>query len=868
MFAVPLTAMDQPVNSTRQPRVPEKPALEGLEKKWQAQWDADAAYKFDRSKSRDEIYSIDTPPPTVSGSLHIGHVFSYTHTDVIARFQRMRGREVFYPMGWDDNGLPTERRVQNYYGVRCDPSLPYDPNFHPPPEPPKQPISISRPNFVELCLQLTKEDEQAFEHLWRYLGLSVDWSMTYATIDKHSQRVSQIGFLHLLKKNLAYQLEAPTLWDVDFRTAVAQAELEDREREGAYHRLRFDRPDGGSIEIETTRPELLPACVALVAHPDDARYKPLFGKEVLTPLFRARVPVRAHELAEPEKGSGIAMICTFGDITDVTWWRELSLPVRAVIQPNGTLRPITWGDTGWESQEPGAAQQAYDQIAGQSINKARAKVVELLRESGSMIGEPRPIMHNVKFYEKGDRPLEIVTSRQWFIKTMDFRSALIQRGRQLQWHPEYMRVRFENWVNGLNGDWCISRQRFFGVPFPLWYPLDKDGIVDYSRPIVPDEARLPIDPSTDIPDGYRGEQRGHPNGFVGDPDIMDTWATSSMTPQIASGWCQDDELSARVFPMDLRPQGHDIIRTWLFSTVLRAHLEHDSLPWSHAAISGFVTDPDRKKMSKSKGNVVTPFALLEEHGSDGVRYWAAKGGPGVDTMFDAGQMKVGRRLATKLLNASKFTLLSAEPRGPVIAAVDRAMLGSLADLVRQATQALENYEYGRAMDLVEREFWGFCDDYLEFVKGRRYGEQGEQAAGSANSALIAALSVYLRLFAPYLPFATEEVWSWWKEGSVHRATWPTAEELTSLMPAVSDDDQQKWSYAREVLGEVRKRRSEAKQPLKVPIVRAVIADTAARLVHLDAVEADLRAAVRIDAIERKSAGELTVEVEFGSAPAA
>ena len=856
------------MQQTVTPRVPDKPALEGLEKKWQQRWEADGTYTFDRTRPRDQIFSIDTPPPTVSGSLHIGHVFSFTHTDVIARFQRMRGREVFYPMGWDDNGLPTERRVQNYYGVRCDPSLPYDSSFQPPPEPPKQPISISRPNFVELCLRLTKEDEQAFEHLWRYLGLSVDWSLTYATIDRRSQRVSQIGFLHLLERNLAYQLEAPTLWDVDFRTAVAQAELEDREREGAYHRLRFDSPEGGAVEIETTRPELLPACVALVAHPDDERYKPLFGKEVLTPLFRARVPVRAHELADPQKGSGIAMICTFGDITDVTWWRELSLPVRAVIQPNGTLRPITWGSTGWESQDVAAAQQAYDQLSGQSINKARAKVVELLRESGSMIGEPRPIMHNVKFYEKGDRPLEIVTSRQWFIKTMEFRSSLIQRGRQLQWHPEYMRVRFENWVNGLNGDWCISRQRFFGVPFPLWYPIDKDGHLDYSRPIVPDEARLPIDPSTDVPDAYRADQRGLPNGFAGDPDVMDTWATSSMTPQIVGGWYEDPELLLRVFPMDLRPQGHDIIRTWLFSTVLRAHLEHDSLPWLHAAISGFVTDPDRKKMSKSKGNVVTPFALLEEHGSDGVRYWAAKGGPGVDTMFDAGQMKVGRRLAIKVLNASKFILAKAEPRGPVTAAVDRAMLLNLGDLVRDATQALEQYEYGRAIDLVEREFWGFCDDYLEFVKGRRYGDQGPEAAGSANSALIAALSVYLRLFAPYLPFATEEVWSWWQEGSVHVAAWPTDAELAPLMRGVSDADQQQWRYAREVLGEIRKRRSEAKQPLKVPIVRAVIADTDARLVHLDAIDADLRAAMRIETIERKPAGELSVEVEFGAAPSA
>src|SRR6187401_91671 len=433
--------------------VPEKPALEGLENKWIARWEEGAVYRFDRSAPRESVYAIDTPPPTVSGSLHVGHVFSYTHTDVIARYQRMRGRAVFYPMGWDDNGLPTERRVQNYYGVRCDPSLPYDPAFTPPATPAKQPVSVSRPNFIDLCTRLTAEDEQAFEKLWRHLGLSVDWSMTYATIGRKALRISQLAFLRLLARSQAYQLEAPTLWDVDFRTAVAQAELEDRELPGAYHRVRFaERAGSGAVEIETTRPELIPACVALVAHPDDVRYQPLFGQDVLTPLFKVPVPVKAHPLADPEKGSGVAMICTFGDLTDVTWWRELSLPVRAVIQANGTLRPVTWGSPGWESADAADAQAKYDPLVGLGAAKARAKIVDMLRESADLIGDPRPITHHVKFFEKGDRPLEILTSRQWFVKTMDHRSALIDRGRAMRWFPAHMQTRYENWVNGLNGD--------------------------------------------------------------------------------------------------------------------------------------------------------------------------------------------------------------------------------------------------------------------------------------------------------------------------------------------------------------------------------------------------------------------------------
>src|SRR4051812_23308238 len=830
-------------------QLPEKPALEGLEAKWMPRWEASGVYRFPRTAARADVFSIDTPPPTVSGSLHVGHVFSFTHTDLVARFHRMRGKAVFYPMGWDDNGLPTERRVQNYYGVRCDPSLPYDASFTPPPQPAKPPISVSRPNFIQLCDRLTKEDEKAFEQLWKTLGLSVDWSMTYATIGKRSQRVSQLAFLHHLQKGLAYQVEAPTLWDIDFKTAVAQAELEDREMAAAYHRIKFKRGADRFIEIDTTRPELIPACVALVAHPDDARYQPLFGTEVETPLFGVRVPIRAHALADPEKGSGIAMICTFGDITDVTWWRELSLPVRAVIQPDGTLRDVAWSAPGWESVDADRAQRYYGDLKGLTAAKARVKIVEQLRESGDLVGDPRPITHAVKFYEKGDRPLEIVTSRQWFIKTVEFREALIARGRELQWHPEYMETRFENWANGLNGDWCVSRQRFFGVPFPVWYPLDAQGRAQYDRPIPAREDQLPVDPSTDVPDGYREDQRGVPGGFGGDPDVMDTWATSSMSPQIVCGWPDDRRLFDITFPMDLRPQAHDIIRTWLFDSVLRAQLMFDSLPWTNAAISGWVLDPDRKKMSKSKGNVVTPMTLLEEHGSDGARYWAASGRPGTDTTFDTGQMKVGRRLAIKILNASKFVLAGqsgladAQPQanpGSIIAPVDRAMLRNLAALVTEATEAFETYDYARVLQRTESFFWRFCDDYLELVKGRRYGEQAGEGAASANAALTAALSVMLRLFAPFLAFVTDEVWSWWQTGSIHQAPWPTAGELRSRLDsqpeAPAGGDEALYVLAAEFLFAVEKNRREAKNPLRVRSVSVPVPADRATIDRLPMIE--------------------------------
>ncbi|MBL7254866.1 valine--tRNA ligase [Paractinoplanes lichenicola] len=815
--------------------LPERPSLDGLEDKWARTWQEEGTYAFDRSKERADVYAIDTPPPTVSGELHMGHVFSYTHTDTVARFQRMRGKAVFYPMGWDDNGLPTERRVQVVYGVRCDPALPYDPEWQPPASPPKQAVAISRRNFVELCGRLTAEDEKAFEALWRRLGLSVDWGLTYTTIGRRSQAVSQRAFLDNLARGEAYSAEAPTLWDVGFRTAVAQAELEDRERPGAYHRLRFHGPDG-PVEIETTRPELLPACVALVYHPGDERYAGL--TTVRSPYFDVEVPVLAHPAAAKDKGTGIAMVCTFGDLTDVIWWRDLQLETRVVLGRDGRFLPDRPADV---------AEAAYRDFAGLTVNAARREIVRILTETGDLLGEPRPITHPVKFYERGDSPLEIVTSRQWFFRNGGrderIREKMIERGRELRWFPEHMRHRYEHWVNGLTGDWLVSRQRFFGVPIPIWYRLDNAGEPDYDKFLIPDQSALPVDPSSECPPGFDDSQRDVPGGFTADPDVMDTWATSSLTPQIVGGWHDDEDLFRRVFPMDHRPQAHEIIRTWLFSTVLRADLENGVLPWRSAVLSGWILDPDRKKMAKSKGNVVTPLALLEQNGSDAVRYWAANGRPGADLAFDPAQIKVGRRLATKLLNASKFALgLGAAEalRQPVTEPLDRAMLARLATVVSTATEGFDRYDHTEALQATEAFFWTFCDDYIELVKERAYA-QGP-AADSARAALAAGLSVLLRLFAPFLPYVAEEVWSWWRYGSVHQSTWPTPYELTRV---AGEGDAALLDLAGEALRQVRRAKSDRKLSMKAEVPLAEALGPAELLDRLALVEGDLKAAGRI-----------------------
>ena len=846
----------------RAPEVPERPSVDGLEFAWIDRWEDEGLYRFDRQAPRSAVYAIDTPPPTVSGSLHLGHVFSYTHTDVVARYQRMRGREVFYPMGWDDDGLPTERRVENYYGVRCDPALPYDPDFAVP-----EPASgkgtktpIARKNFVELCQRLTAADEVAFKDLWRHLGVSVDWTLEYATISLGAQAVSQRAFLAMLARGEVYAAEAPTLWDIDFRTAVSQAELEDRERPGFAHRVAFAREAGGTIEIETTRPELLASCVALVVHPDDPRYRDLVGQNVLTPLFSVPVPVVAHHLAEPDKGTGAAMVCTFGDLTDVTWWRELRLATRALIGRDGRFGAADFSSPAFPSREPAAAQAAYGALEGQSVAAARAAVVDQLRAAGALLEEPRALTHPVKFYEKGERPLEIVTSRQWFVATLAHRAELLARGEEITWHPDYMRHRYRSWVEGLNVDWNISRQRFFGVPFPVWYRLDAAGDPDYTDPLVPSVADLPVDPSSDVPAGFVEAQRNQPGGFREDPDVMDTWATASLTPEIAGRW--GTELFDHVYPMDLRPQAHEIIRTWLFSTVVRAHFEHGGLPWRHAAISGWVLDPDRKKMSKSIGNVVTPLPLLERHGADAVRYWAANGRPGTDTAVDEAQMKNGRRLAIKVLNVSKFVLgrLEGETRpADITVALDRDVLSVLAGLVAEATAALESYDYARALERVESFFWGFCDDYVELVKVRAYGASDATETRSARAALELGLSVLIRLLAPFLPFSTEEAWRWWHEGSVHRAPWPTLGEFAF---EVTDAPGEVYEPVAEVLEAIRRAKSTAQVSQRAAVARLCVVAPPDVLAALRAAAADLEAAGSVTGLELAEGAALEVDVEL------
>lgn len=778
------------------------------EGRWDQVWQESKLYHWDESRGREETFVVDTPPPTVSGSLHVGHVFSYTHTDVIVRYQRMCGKNIFYPMGWDDNGLPTERRVQNYFHVRCEPSQPYIENLDIEEASAKRkkerPTLLNRRNFIELCHQLTQIDEKAFENLFTRLGLSVDWRQTYATIDDRCRKQAQLSFLDLHQKGHVYQSFAPTMWDVDFQTAVAQAEVTDKPQKGHFHHVEFgveNAPD--TFVIATTRPELLPACVGVTAHPTDERYKHLFGKNAITPLFRVPVPIFPSELADPEKGSGILMVCTFGDQTDVIWWRDQKLALRQILGKAGRLEPISYGTPEYPSLNAAAANGYYAALVGQNVKQAKATIVDLLRDpagsaTGStapLQGEPVPVDQSVKYFEKGERPLEFLSTRQWFVRLLDKKQELLKSGEEIHFHPAFMHTRYRDWTENLGLDWCLSRQRYFGVPIPVWFALKNDGTPDWGAPILPSVEQLPVDPMADVPRGYTEDQRGKPGGFVGEPDIFDTWFTSSLTPQIGSHWGLDEERHKKLFPADIRPQSHEIIRTWAFYTIAKALLHESTVPWRHVVISGWILDPDRKKMSKSEGNVITPLHLFDEHGVDGVRYWAASARLGADTAFDPQVFKIGRRLTTKLYNAAKFVLSHEGAKGPITEELDRAFIERLRQLVEKATHSHAEFNFAQALQDTETFFWThFTDTFLELAKPRAWKSMDdsapvhpEEARNSAVTALRLGLSVLLRLFAPILPYITEEIWSWafaeeTGHSSIHRAPWPNSSEFAHVQP--------------------------------------------------------------------------------------
>jgi valyl-tRNA synthetase len=839
-------------------KIPEKYDFTEIEKKLITKWLEQKIYHWNENRGREETFVVDTPPPTVSGSLHMGSVFGYVQQDVIVRQKRMKGLNIFYPMGWDDNGLPTERRVQNFYNVRCNVHLPYQPGFKPKNDRKSRPEEINRDNFIELCHNVTGEDEKVFKALWQHVGLSIDWRLEYATIDDHCRKTSQLSFLRLLKDGHIYSMFAPHLWDVDFQTAVSQAEIEDRNLPGFFHNVKFGVEGGGSFVIATTRPELLASCVAVIAHPEDQRYKGLFGKKAVTPIFHVPVPIIANEKADPEKGTGILMVCTFGDMMDVEWWRQYGLPLRQTIGREGRMVPVHFGSPGWESLSPDKANQYYGQISGKTVKQAQSLVVELLRSPETeatpglgmpLQGEPKPIEHPVKMYEKGERPLEIIPTRQWYIRIMDKKEALLDQGDKIKWHPDFMKVRYQNWVQGLNQDWCISRQRYFGVPFPVWYKLDGEGKVDYDHPILPEESMLPTDPQSHPAPGFREDQRDKPHGFTGDPDVMDTWATSSMTPQIASNWALKDGRHQKVFPMDIRPQGPEIIRTWAFYTIAKAYLHEKNIPWHNVLINGWILDPDRKKMSKSHGNVVTPENLLQQYSSDGVRYWAAKARLGVDTAYDEAMFANGKRLVTKLYNASKFVAghllsqdLSALTPDKITEELDRSFADHLLQIVNKAGKHFDNFEYADALQYTESFFWEkFCDNYLELVKVRAYQEEMTPGKISALSTLKLTLSVLLRLFAPFVPFFTEEAWGWLftgegKDGSVHTSEWPTEKEFACIArPSLEDA----FGGAMDILAAVRKVKSEAKVSVKTPLKSLKIAGSPEDLKVLNLIRNDL-----------------------------
>lgn len=916
--------------------LPNKYDHKEAEKRWQETWEKKGIYHWDENSSRDESYVIDTPPPTVSGVLHMGHIFSYTQADFVARYQRMKGKQVFYPMGFDDNGLPTERLVEKVKKVRAS--------------------DLPREEFIKLCEEVTLGAEEEFRALFRSVALSVDWRQEYQTISEESRKLSQMSFLDLYNKGHAYRKLQPMLWDPVDQTAIAQAEVEDKELPSHMNEIIFyvsdESPsslrggegdaaiqintgsprsqelarDDGEMEkiiIATTRPELLPACVAVFYHPDDKRYTHLKNKTAITPLFGVKVPIIADDMVQMDKGTGLVMCCTFGDEQDIRWWEKYDLPLRIILNKYGKIdfiisknsQTINFNITNLDETIAGKSSIKFDtpihsgncvnigtaiefvnKIEGKRVSNkdpkhsgAREIIIDILKEQNLLLKQ-EPITHTVKCAERSGAPLEIIPTNQWFVKILDKKEELKKKGAECKWYPDYMRIRLNQWIDGLNWDWCISRQRYSGVPFPVWYvePLDNptnclikdDPYPEYAslrpRPIIASPNDLPVNPLQSLPRGLFSNikelcpgkweavsaknigrlvvgnitfleiEKGTKLLIEADTDIMDTWATSSVSPQlnskaICAEYAVDYERHQKLFPADLRPQAHEIIRTWAFYTIVKAHLHENTIPWKNLMISGWCLASDKTKMSKSKGNVVTPVGLIQEQSADAVRFWASTSRLGADTAFSEDVLKIGKKLVTKLWNATKFASqhlnkLDKEPEsakadienGVITEALDKWIITRLHRSIKKADEQFALYEYSSARAAVEDFFWNdFCDNYLEMVKARAYGEKEgitKEQQMSAVHTLHHCLEALLKLFAPFVPHITDELYSHIfdkrheKIGSIHaRGTWPEVD----LYP-VSEQDDITGTQSVSVINVVRQLRASKNISLAAPMEEVTI----------------------------------------------
>ena len=794
------------------------------EKKWLEFWEKEKIYAFD-PESKAELYSIDTPPPTVSGKMHLGHSFSYAQQDFVARFQRMLGKNVFYPFGVDDNGLPTERMIEKMKNVKGQ--------------------LMPRQDFVRLCYTTVEEIRNDFVHDWKRIGVSADFNVFYSTINKHSQKVSQKSFIDLYKIGRCYRKEGPTIWCPECQTAIAQVEMKDEEKMTNLVYIEAKTESGEPIVFATTRPELYPSCVGMSVNPNDERYRKLIGQKVVLPITNAQIEVTTDEMIGPEFGTGVVYFCSSGDAQFLDWETRHHVKDKIyILNFDGTMN------------------ERAGTYKGLTIKEARKKIVEDLQNLGA-VKKIEPLQHSANAHERCGTIVEYMVSKQWYIKYLDLKEDFITYGRKINWHPEYMRSRYENWINGLKWDWNISRQRHFGIPIPVWY-CKKCG-----EPTVADEKQLPVDPLVDKP---LHKCKCGSLDFIGEKDVLDTWATSSLTPDIAIELFEDKKLHKKLHPMSLRPQAHDIITFWLFTTVVKSYFHHRDIPWHDVMISGWALDPKGKKMSKSKGNVIDPREMISKYSADALRFWAAGSGLGDDMPFQEKDLVTGSKFVTKIWNASRFAFMHlADYNGgkpSKLEPVDRWILSRLSKVAKSSTENFMNYEYMHTKLATETFFWHtFCDNYLELVKERLYNaeKRGKEARLSAQYSLYHSLLTIIKLMAPITPFITEELYQLYyrkheKIKSVHLAKWPD-------LNLIDEHAEHIWDFVVEVIEFVRKRKTELKLSLKAPVKKLIIKSKVEEN-DFEMVEADIKAATSAEEIifeptrGKHTEKELEIEVEI------